>query len=388
MALVGFVESIGSDAVEGWAADSANYEEYVQISVILRGIEIAHVVANRFRPDLKIGGIGSGEHAFQAKLPGNLRAADLAAIHVLARVQNVTRPLRMLSKSDSPSEQGLSVGVRPPAVKEFVDADASPVFVLGAARSGTSAMTQGLLKTGRYSGCEEGHFFELAGVLTDRCEWFYKKKGDDSVRPGVLLSLIDRHVVSSRIKSIFADLARDVFRTRFWVDKTPQPAAVKYAPLFREIWPQSRFIFMCRRPLENVASRRRKFPTLTMQQLCADWVDVMRAWTSVRLQLAGAAIEVDQLVMAREPDAVASEIAAFLSLAPEEAERLKHSLRSDKPQQTGNALETIGLSTVDWSEEDQMIFMELCMPWFSELGYSTGPEYFSDLGKAAAVRKF
>src|SRR6202022_2510678 len=75
-------------------------------------------------------------------------------------------------KADSSYEQlpahlpvDLTIATQAKQLLEFdglvSDSEQRPVFGLGAARSGTSAMAQALLKLGRYKGHQEGHLLDL-----------------------------------------------------------------------------------------------------------------------------------------------------------------------------------------------------------------------------------
>ena len=144
------------------------------------------------------------------------------------------------------------------AGKPITDEGQFPVFVLGPARSGTSAMALGLLDSGRYSGYGEGHLLPLAHDLLATADTYYRRYAEAGA--DTLLGRVPIAAFQSLIRRSFVQLARDVFPTRFWLDKTPTVAMVHAAPLMKELWPNARFIFMKRRVIENVLSRLRKFP--------------------------------------------------------------------------------------------------------------------------------
>jgi len=82
--LVGNLERVSGDAVEGWAQDEADRERPVALDVIADGALVGTTVANRHRHDLAAAGLGSGRYAFRLLLPGLQarrievrRAADL-----------------------------------------------------------------------------------------------------------------------------------------------------------------------------------------------------------------------------------------------------------------------------------------------------------------------
>ena len=58
--------------IEGWAFDPARPETVLTVIVLDNGAEIARLVADRYRDDLKAAGMGDGRHAFSCALPGAL----------------------------------------------------------------------------------------------------------------------------------------------------------------------------------------------------------------------------------------------------------------------------------------------------------------------------
>jgi hypothetical protein len=86
-ALRGYVDEPGPAICTGWAQDVENPETPVCLDIMIDGAQVARVLANLYRADLRQAGIGSGCHAFRAVLPagdtGRLevhRAADGAEL--------------------------------------------------------------------------------------------------------------------------------------------------------------------------------------------------------------------------------------------------------------------------------------------------------------------
>lgn len=80
-ALRGFVDVAGPESVEGWAQDEAAPEAPVALDITRDGRRIGRVLANRYRADLRLAGIGSGCHAFRFLLPpgeGNITVTRIA----------------------------------------------------------------------------------------------------------------------------------------------------------------------------------------------------------------------------------------------------------------------------------------------------------------------
>ncbi len=66
--LIGNLERATEEYVEGWAQDAATPERPVWLEIVADGATTAFVFANRHRDDLEAAGIGSGRHAFRARL--------------------------------------------------------------------------------------------------------------------------------------------------------------------------------------------------------------------------------------------------------------------------------------------------------------------------------
>jgi hypothetical protein len=67
--LQGYIDIAGPQSIAGWARHEHQPEEPVCLEIFAAGQFVARVLANRFRPDLRAAGIGSGCHAFELALP-------------------------------------------------------------------------------------------------------------------------------------------------------------------------------------------------------------------------------------------------------------------------------------------------------------------------------
>jgi hypothetical protein len=251
-----------------------------------------------------------------------------------------------------------------------VDEQQQPVFVLGAARSGTTAISSALLKTRYYEGFGEGHIMPLARALLLSCASYYKENSV-AFQQGTMLRQTPANLLEMSIRAAFVNVVRSTFSGTRWIDKTPTSAMVRAAPLTRQIWPHARYIFIRRRAVENVVSRMRKFPGTPFRNLCADWAAVMQAWLDVRAELSGAAIELDHLTMARDPVAAGKQVSEFLGLPREIEAKFTRSLVFDRPEQTSEAPTTVyRLDALGWTAENIELFRTICGPMMEAYGYS------------------
>jgi hypothetical protein len=378
MAIEGFIEDIQPTQIRGWAFRPERPDEQLDIVVSSGASVIAEARADLFRSDLKKAGVGGGDHAFVINFPEALDDAIAATVSVEARSDEMDSTI-LYALATPPSGSRLAVTeLDVEAIREW-DGQHSPVFVLGAARSGTSAMAQALLGCGYYTGFEEGHLLGLAHRLTNATGQYYEENGDETL-PGrsTLLGRVPRQIIDEGIKDVFRTAARFMYPAGRWVDKTPTLAMIRAAPLMLDIWPRAKFIFMKRRAIENIDSRLRKFPELAFAEHCDEWCQAMKAWRDIREILAGAALEVEQLEVARAPDKIGLEVSSFLDIPSAASRRLTDALRVERPQRTSQQFaSTMALQTVDWSPQQVDMFKNICLDEMDAFGYSVDESYFA-----------
>ena len=367
----GFVESIEPDQIRGWAFDPNRPDDHVVVIASVDGSPIGSAIANLSRHDLVKAGLGRGDHGFaiQFTRPMKLSSPQQLVLHALSNDGPVALPvlernwgatLDWASSSDIP----------------VVDTEQFPVFILGPARSGTSALALGLLKSRHYEGFGEGHLLPLAQDLLTRVHSFYEESGaresDDTFLRRVPVRAFER-----LIRRGFIQLTRSAFPSGYWMDKTPKVEMVHAAPLFQELWPNARFIFLKRRVIENIASRRRKFSDGTLENHYLDWANIMTAWLGVRRRLDTAALEIDQLELARDPARISRLISDFLKMPDDASGRLFDALKNDRPERTASDIGTvINMTDLNLSETEFQDLRQACDVAMAELGYAYD-EYYS-----------
>ena len=378
--LRGFLASATANRVIGWACDTTRPETAMTIEVMVGDAVIAAATADMPRADLVASGIGTtGRYGYDFSLPRPLDDSELAALQVRAvAVDGRQRVLPRIGAAEkageapTPNSPKMLVTGYPgagPDLRQF------PVFVLGAARSGTSAVGQAISHYTRYRGHNEGHLLHLLGTLLKAVERHFTDLG--GIR-GTLVEAVPRKFFQDGIKHVFQEFARAAYPSGRWMDKTPRWEMIDCAPLFRELWPNARFIFMKRRPVENFASRMRKFRSETVVSHIADWDRAMKSWAAVRSRLSGCAMEIDQFYLSREPAEVARALAAFLELTANESMRLAQSLELDRPERSSEKLHTVlDFRQLGLSEEEQRVFLDAVAESMELFGYDLGASYFA-----------
>jgi len=72
----GFLELISHLRVRGWAYDADRPQTFLTIEICCNGALLGSTVANLYRNDLEVAGVGTGNHAFILNLDNGLSEAD------------------------------------------------------------------------------------------------------------------------------------------------------------------------------------------------------------------------------------------------------------------------------------------------------------------------
>jgi hypothetical protein len=389
-ALRGGVGPLSPYKVHGWGFDPTAPQARLQAELLLDGECIGETRAELFRQDLLAAGIGDGEYGFafntDRKLP--VEAPERVAVRLRNPATGLVFELKARSAQApvkrAPAAPAAPVPAAPrpapPIVKATLPADApqQPVFVLGAARSGTSAMAQALFRNTRFVGHGEGHLLDMAPHLMQVVEKHYRERAGER-RPGIntMIAAVEPERVQAAIAQGLIALMREVFPGGYWLDKTPGASMIQAVPMLLRIWPEARFVFMRRRAIENLASRGRKFPKEGFDNACRRWADCLAAWEQVRGGLGGRAVEVDWLLMAREPARVAEAVGRLLDLDPDEQRRFRQALQVDLPERTSDRFaEVLDGLPPDMDAEQQRLFTAISLPWMERAGYDTTARYW------------
>ena len=376
MALDGSLDAVEPFQVRGWVRDPGHPQDALTVSILLHGETVGSVRADLYRADLEQAGVGTGHHAFIYNFDRKLDPADVQQVFVRAAKKDGSfedlyhHPVPQAATPVTTPEAELSFN------GETSDNAQYPVFILGAARSGTSAVTQALLKLDRFKGYEEGHLLDVLAYLSVALGNFEAQKSVERTRH-TAVSRVSREYIEASLDEMAIRIIREIFPEGRWVEKTPNANMIHLAPRFRKIWPNSRFIFMKRRFLENEVSRSVKFPIYNFSRNCHEWNVAMTAWLEVRNQLQGAAIELDQRFLKLNPDAAAEALKDLLSLTEDERRHLAQGFRYDHPERTSdNSCADLDILRLGWRMEQTEEFERQCSRAMEAFGYSTDSTYY------------
>src|ERR1700733_2173076 len=260
MALQGCLDAVEPFQVRGWVRDPQNPQEALTVQIILDNGTIGTVQANLYRPDLQKAGVGTGRHAFIYNLDQKLAPQEMQQVFVrVALPDNSFEDLHFRPKQEAAKPE--MEAPEPLAFDGLTsDPDQRPVFILGAARSGTSAVAQSLLRLDQFKGYGEGHLLDVLAHLSVALAHFNSQKAVERSRD-TTVALVSREILEASLDEMAIRMICAIFPGGRWIDKTPNADMIHLAPRFRKIWPKSCFIFMKRRFLENSASRVVKFPS-------------------------------------------------------------------------------------------------------------------------------
>lgn len=395
----GCLEVVTSFQARGWAFDRVQPSKHLSVEILCDAQTLGRATASLYRSDLQDLGYANGDHGFVLNFSKRVPERELGTISAYI-VEDEARILQL-----RPPESGPGTAVDKPthgikniaAVVEssqvvipkttvaailrntgsFHDEEQYPIFVLGATRSGTSAMAYGLIASTKYYGYEEGHLFDVLALLSVTVDRFYAARAIEwSTSRNTMIDAVPVELFEAQLDALVASLARQVFPVPYWIDKTPNSNMIRLAPRFLNIWPNARFIFMKRRAIEQILSSERKFGDFEFGHCCRQWADVMETWASVRDFLQPRALEIDQMTLARQPETVAKEVASFLQLSDDETARLIQAFAHDRPQRSSDNIgEVHNYADLHWDTEKRKLFEKVCGPAMDQFGYSKTVSY-------------
>lgn len=187
---------------------------------------------------------------------------------------------RVAAYHTGPSPHLRSSSVQPASYLQVIAEipDSRPVFVLGAGRSGTSAVV-GAIDAAGIKGDAEGHLFPLLNKMLSRV-W-------TMISPPSLKDELPADLKASFIQAIamrFARTSRGNVTDAVWRIKTPDHAMIACVPLAYAMFPRASFIMVYRHPISFAESRRRKFRE-PIESSISEWIKCIRIWADCRDRL-------------------------------------------------------------------------------------------------------
>ncbi len=249
------------------------------------------------------------------------------------------------------------------------------VFVVGAARSGTTRIKTALSDALGLERSGEGHFYPVARDVEAALDG-YLDRLRAKAGPRTMVQAVDREAVRRGIRAAIRDAFDKVAGPAF-VEKTPGTGAIRALPIVVEQWPEARIVFARRRGIENVISALWKFPGWTFESACRGWTEALETWSGFGPEVKDRAIEIDQFEMAREPRATAARLGGFLGLDDAAIAGIAEAFTQRAHPRANTRVSSMEelqrdpmpLAETPWSEEQRATFVALCGEMMQAYGY-------------------
>lgn len=270
--------------------------------------------------------------------------------------------------ADKPAEKPAGKGPRPMRGMFRKTGRRSIVYVLGTTRSGTSALRGALFQT-RFKGYGEGHMDPLLMRLSEVVS-AHAEAADPNL--GTAWSKLDAAALTQALFKGYEAYLSAQAESDFLLDKTPTRGAIRAAPMLNRLHTDPYFIFCARRHVDNVQSKRRKFPGTSFASCCRDWAACNADWQEARAALDGNYLQFDFAELATNPEEIIGRIADYLGInRPRERENMRVFLNARRPEgRSGRDLTRfLKLSETGWSDAEKDQFREICGPVGDAMGY-------------------
>ena len=205
--------------------------------------------------------------------------------------------------------------------------DASPVFVLGGGRSGTSAVV-GAMNAAGIEGFSEGHLFPMLDEMARRLWGRYLRAPAPPPGLGGVRVRILEAVLTTAFASVYGGYGR-----RTWIDKTPDHPMIDCVPFLRALFPRAKFLMMIRHPIAFVESRRRKFGE-SLLSAANEWVRCIDSWKSAKSGLTAFQYREVDLDKLNDSSLLQEDLSSFLDLDDEQRKSFTDYLASERPEFT------------------------------------------------------
>lgn len=246
----------------------------------------------------------------------------------------------------------------------------SIVFVLGATRSGTSAVRSAIYET-RYKGPGEAHTVGLLKSLVDHAVG-YAAGAEASKAGGNLLADIKTDLIISSLCEAYVAMLSRAHPADYFIDKTPSLGPILAAELVDRYLPiPVRFLFCKRRGIDNIQSNSRKWPGRIFGDRCKEWASIIDMWETVSPRLTSPIMEVDFYDLNYRRRETTIRIADFLQVTTAEQQAMAAYLENNSPERTAEMADGIGqpLSATGWTDSEKEQFVALTGGTMQRSGY-------------------
>ena len=262
--------------------------------------------------------------------------------------------------------------------------NSAPVFVVGCVGSGMQALAEALREGAQLPGAAETHVPSLMQRMLDEIHRQYASLSEEYLaeKDGNLIANTSEEAVTHSVSNYFS---------RFFEDQIPQGLSVEVIPeverrvpairsclTLSRLFPQARFVFVVRRPIDLLLSLMAEKPNPPIQHWCWIWKNTLETWAKIRDILGERRLEVHHHEMATQPEGVAKALGAFLGL--EDGARKGIATRLEQAFQGPNGdpapFRFTGIEETPWKPWQRKLFLDLCLTMLQGAGYDLDPKEF------------
>src|SRR5437763_251479 len=114
---------------------------------------------------------------------------------------------------------------------------ASPVLIVGSARSGTSILWKAIVDGSHdIAGHNEGHFFPVLKRVSDAVQDYYASKHHLLDKSHCMISHLPEAETHHAVLQAVGKLVDQLYEGRRWIEKTPDYKMLEVLPLVLEVW--------------------------------------------------------------------------------------------------------------------------------------------------------
>lgn len=246
-----------------------------------------------------------------------------------------------------------------------------PIFVLGAARSGTTIVSSALEKMTGFRSLGEGHIWPLVLALSRLSQRYYAGLSaiiDDSHQ--CLLFEHNSEELTAGIIQAVLDLY-GIARTDF-IDKTPGVEMISCTDMLSHVYKNAFFIFVKRGPIATIRSKLKKFPDVEFSNHCLDWVNCLNAWDDIKQHVANSYYEINHADLVERPETIATELAERLGYEPHAASQFVREITVNTQVERTSADHSVNdndVANTEWDEKEKSDFRRICEGTAAKFGF-------------------
>jgi hypothetical protein len=255
----------------------------------------------------------------------------------------------------------------------------TPIFILGNPRSGSSAVSACLRNILNIQGYNEGHFLKYITKYKNITNEIFNNLSISEKNKSIAIGNIDKNIFLNNILLAFKKTYESLFddSKKYWTDKTPD-SNLSHIKSLLYLWPNSKFIMLKRRSLENIQSRTIKFSNVSFDKHCNGWNNLMREWYYLDKKiLNNNYIEIEHYDMLFNLNKVADSLVELLPDYSNKKQDIIDFFNTKYHQSTtGKKPEILDIATIDWTEEQKKIHNNICGETLALYNYSLNKNYF------------